>query len=175
MNAELKVKVNTVPLRSSNVDQILPLLDYCLDRKIELRFIELMNMGHLKHNRQYEREFVSMDMLLDVIGKKYKYFKTEARFDSTSVRYEIPDRGTFGIIANESAPFCRTCTRLRIASNGYLYGCLSSSKFQPVRHLLDMPTYQAINELQGILREAMAVKQRVAFTGETTVMKFIGG
>ena len=48
LDAGLKVKVNMVPMKSANVDQILPLLDYCLERGIELRFIELMNMGHLQ-------------------------------------------------------------------------------------------------------------------------------
>ena len=40
--AGLKGKMNMVPMRSSNHDQILPMLDYCLERDIELRYIELM-------------------------------------------------------------------------------------------------------------------------------------
>ncbi len=171
----MKVKMNTVPMREANVDQILPLLDYCLDRGIELRFIELMNMGHLKHNQTYEREFVSMDSLLELIGRKYQVESAEAPIDSTSVRFNIPGRGKFGIIANESEPFCRTCTRLRLSSNGHIYGCLSSSKNYSIRDLLDEPYHIAINKLQQVLRNAMASKQRLAFTGETTVMKFIGG
>ena len=38
-----------------------------------------------------------------------------------------PDGGVFGIIANESTPFCHDCNRLRMDSNGYFYGCLSNS------------------------------------------------
>ena len=171
----MKVKVNTVPIRSSNQDQILPLLDFCLDRDIELRFIELMNMGHLKRNKLYEREFIGMDDLLVTIGQKYTIQKSHAPMDSTAVRFAIPGRGTFGVIANETEPFCRTCSRLRLSSNGHLYGCLSNTKNYTMRDLLDMPLHIALNELQAILRKAMADKQRLAFTGETTVMKFIGG
>ena len=171
----MKVKINMVPMRTANFDQVVPLLDFCLQRGIELRFIELMNMGHLKRNRMYEQEFVSMEDLLSQIGQKYEYFKAEAPIDSTSIRYDIPDRGRFGIIANESEPFCRTCTRLRLSSNGSLYGCLSNSKNYSIRHLLTEPYHEAINDLQEILRNALANKQRLAFTGETTVMKFIGG
>ena len=42
----------------SNTDQILPMLDYCFERGIELRFIELMNMGHLRNDNQLDREFL---------------------------------------------------------------------------------------------------------------------
>ena len=134
-----------------------------------------MNMGHLKRNQMYEREFIGMEDLLSLIRNEFEVRKADAPLDSTSVRFEIPDRGRFGIIANESEPFCRTCTRLRLSSNGHLYGCLSNSKNYSIRHLLHEPYHIAINELQGVLRNAMASKQRLAFTGETTVMKFIGG
>ncbi len=171
----LRVKINMVPMRSANLDQILPMLAFCLERGIELRFIELMNMGHLKHNQMYEREFIGMKTLLELIGQNYDVEQIEAPHDSTALRFEIPQKGKFGIIANESEPFCRTCTRLRLSSNGCLYGCLSSSRNHSIRHLLGLPYHLAINDLQEILRSAMASKQRLAFTGETTVMKFIGG
>ena len=173
LDAGLKVKVNTVPVRGANGDQILPLLDYCLDRDIELRYIELMNMGHLKYNNQYAEQYIGMDELLSTIGGKYEVTRTDAPIDSTSIRFIIPGRGVFGIIANESDPFCRTCSRLRISSNGHLYGCLSNTKHYDLRPLLEEPDDYAFQMLQPILRNAMADKQSVAFTGETTVMKFI--
>ena len=175
LEAGLRVKINMVPTNSGNVDQILPLLEYCLERGIELRFIELMNMGHLKRNPAYEREFVSMNTLLEIIGSRYEFIRTEAAYDSTSVRFRIPDKGEFGIVANESEPFCIGCTRLRLSSNGYLYGCLSSTKRQSLRPLLSEPKHIALMSLQTLLRSAMGDKQPIAFTGETTVMKFIGG
>lgn len=175
LEAGLRVKINMVPTNSTNIDQVLPLLEYCLERRIELRFIELMNMGHLKYNPAYEREFVSMDTLLEIIGSRYEFVSTKAAHDSTSVRYQIPGRGKFGIVANESEPFCSGCTRLRLSSNGYLYGCLSSTRRQSLRPLLSEPKHIALMSLQSLLRSAMADKQSIAFTGETTVMKFIGG
>lgn len=52
-----ELKINMVAMRS-NADQILPMLDYCFERGIELRFIELMNMGHLRNGNQLDREFL---------------------------------------------------------------------------------------------------------------------
>lgn len=171
----MKVKINMVPMLTSNFDQILPMLDFCLERNIELRYIELMNMGHLKLSNEYERDFVSLRVLLEEIGKKYEVTPITSVYDSTALRYRAGDRGSFGVIANESEPFCRTCSRLRLSSNGRLYGCLSSAKNYDIRPLLNMSYPQALNELQGVLNATMSTKQSVAFTGETTVMKFIGG
>ena len=173
--AGLKVKVNMVPMRGVNVDQILPLLDYCLARGIELRYIELMNMGHLKHSALYQRQFFGMDDILALVAGRYEFARTDAAFDATAVRYEIPGRGTFGVIANESEPFCASCTRLRLSSNGYLYGCLSSSKRHAIGDVLALPDDDARALLKQRLMGALGDKQTLQFQGEVTVMKFIGG
>ena len=79
------------------------------------------------------------------------------------------------VIANESVPFCRTCSRLRLSSTGWLHGCLSSSNRHYVGDLLDKPRHQALPALQRLLVRALADKQEVAFAGGVTVMKIIGG
>jgi cyclic pyranopterin phosphate synthase len=174
LDAGIKLKVNMVPLRSQNAAQVIPLLDYCLDRDIELRYIELMQMGHLLGSNGFKQDFLSMESLLDMISDKYEFARTDAPYDSTAVRFEIPNRGVFGVIANESEPFCRSCTRLRLSSDGNLYGCLSSSRSQFIGDLLDKPTHLALPRIQKILLSDLGDKQ-LSFRGETTVMKFIGG
>ncbi len=118
LDAGIKLKVNMVPMRSQNADQVVPLLDYCLDRGIELRYIVLMQMGHLLGSYGFTQDYMSMASLLDLISDKYEFARTDAPYDSTAVRFDIPNRGQFGIIANESASFCRSCTRLRLSSDG---------------------------------------------------------
>jgi len=173
--AGVKLKINMVPMRHANLDQVVPLLEYSLERGIELRFIELMNMGHLKRSPEYARQFVGQVELLETISRRYSFARTDAAYDSTSVRYEIPGIGNFGIIANESEPFCAACTRLRLSSNGYLYGCLSNANRHYVGDLLEQPEHIALQRLQGLLVRALGDKQSVSFRGEVTVMKFIGG
>jgi cyclic pyranopterin phosphate synthase len=174
--AGMQIKVNMVPLRGQNLDQVLPLLDYCLANGFELRFIELMRMGHLaRDNQTFQRQFVGMPELLALIGSRYDYVQADAPVDATALRYAIPGVGHFGVIANESVPFCRTCSRLRLSSTGWLHGCLSSSNRHYVGDLLDKPRHQALPALQGLLVKALADKQDVAFSGGVTVMKIIGG
>jgi cyclic pyranopterin phosphate synthase len=174
LEAGIKVKVNMVPLRSQNLAEIVPMLDYCLERNIELRFIELMRMGHLLHSNAFQVDFVSMESLLDIIGEKYEFARTDAPYDSTAVRFQIPGRGVFGVIANESEPFCRSCTRLRLSSDGHLYGCLSNSNNQFIGELIHQPSHIALPKIQNMLVSALEDK-KLAFQGEVTVMKFIGG
>lgn len=174
-DAGWKLKVNMVPLRRANADQIVPMLEYCLDRNIELRYIELMNMGHLRSGNGFANDFFGMDDILSLIGEHVEYSRADAPFDSTAVRYEVPGRGHFGIIANESAPFCSGCTRLRLASNGDIYGCLSNSKHHSMKELLELPEHEALPRLQALLGSALKDKQDLSFRGEVTVMKFIGG
>ena len=174
LDAGIRVKVNMVPLRSQNADDIVPMLDYCLERGIELRYIELMRMGHLLNGQGFQTDFISMESLLDRISEKYEFTRTDAPYDSTAVRFQLPGKGVFGIIANESEPFCRSCTRLRLSSDGYIYGCLSSSRRQFIGDLIHEPSHIALPRLQNILVGALADK-KLAFQGEVTVMKLIGG
>jgi GTP 3',8-cyclase len=173
--AGLRIKINMVPMRASNADQVLPLLDFCLERGIELRYIELMNMGHLRYGQGFQRDFYGMEEILETIARRYTFTRTDAPYDSTAVRFEIPGHGFFGIIANESEPFCSSCTRLRLSSNGFLYGCLSNAARHDMKPLLELPEHQAIAQLQAVLVRALADKQDLSFKGEVTVMKFIGG
>lgn len=174
--AGLKIKVNMVPLRGQNLDQILPLLEYCLERGFELRFIELMRMGHLARDPNgFQQQFVRLAELLEIIGAVHPFVQADAPVDATALRYQVEGGGYFGVIANESVPFCRSCSRLRLSSTGWLHGCLSSSNRHFVGDLLDKPRHLALPALQRLLVKALGDKQDVAFSGGVTVMKIIGG
>ncbi|WP_374324812.1 GTP 3',8-cyclase MoaA [Aquipseudomonas alcaligenes] len=174
--AGLKIKINMVPLRGQNYEQVLPMLDYCLENGFELRFIELMRMGHLaREGASFQQQFYGMPELLEKVAERHEFVQAPAPLDATALRYEIPGHGFFGVIANESVPFCRTCSRLRLSSTGWLHGCLSSSNRHYVGDLLDKPRHQALPALQRLLVRALADKQEVAFAGGVTVMKIIGG
>ena len=174
--AGMRIKLNMVPLRDANLDQVLPLLEYCLERGFELRFIELMRMGHLaRDGAGFQRQFVGLAELLELIGERHSFVQAESALDATAMRYEIPGQGFFGVIANESVPFCRTCSRLRLSSTGWLHGCLSSGSRHYIGDLLDKPRHLALPAMQRLLVKALADKQELIFSGGATVMKIIGG
>ncbi|MDF0732564.1 radical SAM protein [Pseudomonas entomophila] len=175
-DAGMRIKVNMVPMRGQNLDQVLPLLDYCLAQGYELRFIELMRMGHLARDANaFLQQFVGLEALLERIAQAHAFEQAAAAQDATALRYQIPGKGHFGIIANESVPFCRSCSRLRLSSTGWLHGCLSSSNRHFIGDLLEKPRHQALPALQRLLVEALSDKQELAFAGDVMVMKVIGG
>lgn len=172
----MQIKVNMVPMRGQNLDQVLPLLDYCLARGFELRFIELMRMGHLaRDHNAFLQQFVGLDQLLALIADRHAIAKVDAPPGATALRYQVPGKGHFGVIANESEPFCRSCSRLRLSSTGWLHGCLSSGNRHYIADLLEKPRHQALPALQRLLVKALADKQELAFSGDVMVMKVIGG
>lgn len=175
LDAGLLVKINMVPIRGDNHGEVLSMLQFCLQAGAELRYIELMRMGHLAYSADFNRQFFSMGSILDAIATRYEFSQIQSDYDSTAQRFVIPGQGVFGIIANESQPFCRHCTRLRLASNGQLFGCLSNAKHYDIRPLLTLPFEQAAARLEPILRSALDDKQPSFFVGEATPMKFIGG
>lgn len=173
LDVGIKLKVNMVPMRTHNHEDIISILDMCLNKGIECRYIELMKMGHIAE--VFEKEFVPMEEILTMIGQKYDYVKMISPSDSTSVCYQIPEKGRFGIIANESEPFCSGCSRLRLTSDGFLYGCLSSTQKFLIRDLLEIPDELAEKKLTHVLQDALATKQTFNFSGSKVLMKSVGG
>ena len=132
-------------------------------------------MGHLATGNSFARDFVSMANILDKIGESFDFHRIDAPHDSTAQVFSVGEkRGKFGIIPNESQPFCRACTRLRISSDGYLYGCLSSASKHDLKEVLRTDEKEALGMLETKLVRALGDK-KLSFQGQTTVMKFIGG
>ncbi|MDH5559452.1 MAG: radical SAM protein [Deltaproteobacteria bacterium] len=175
LDAGLKIKVNMIPIKDVNEDEVVALLDYCLERGIELRYIELMRMGHLSERSEFENKFWSMEKLLCQIRGSYHVQAVDSESNATAQRFAIPETGYFGVIANDSAPFCQTCNRLRLTSNGDLYGCLSSPMKYSMSSFLGGGDKTSKEELKSLLSAALATKQQVSFYGSNLEMKSVGG
>lgn len=163
----LKVKINSVMMKGMNDSQLLPLLDFAFARGLTIRFLEVMAMGHLHDHAG--RYLVTQEEILQTIGERYRV-TPQPRAASATARYWITDAGhRFGIIANESEPFCRDCDRLRLDSSGHIYGCLSSN--QPI----GLGMGETREQWDEKLKEALAQKQELRFVGSDLSMLHIGG
>ncbi|GAA7621706.1 GTP 3',8-cyclase MoaA [Helicobacter pylori] len=116
----LKLKLNTVVIKSVNDDEILELLEYAKNRHIQIRYIEFMENTHAKSlvKGLKERE------ILDLIAQKYKIVATEKPKQGSSKIYTLENGYQFGIIAPHSDDFCQSCNRIRLASDGKICPCL---------------------------------------------------
>jgi GTP 3',8-cyclase len=163
----INLKINSVIMNNVNDDQVLPLLEFARDRKLVIRYLELMKMGHLydKHNTF----FFSQAEILKKILEVHKINSLERGPGATARYWKTNSGQIFGVIANESQPFCHDCNRLRLDSYGKIYGCLSSSNGIQISNAAEEA------ELEKSLRMALAQKQDVRFTGSELSMKYIGG
>jgi cyclic pyranopterin phosphate synthase len=116
----LKVKVNMVPMKNMNADEIIDVLEYSKERGMTVRFIEYM-----------ENKFAQADIsglksseLLDILREKYEF--EDEGFDgaSPSHYYRMKDGYRFGIIEPYGDDFCKQCNRIRLTAEGNLIPCL---------------------------------------------------
>lgn len=168
ISSGLKVKLNTVVMRNRNESQILPLLDYAGKLGVKIRYLELMKMGHLYHKQN--QAFFSEKEILNTIRNSYSISELPREKSATSRYWSAGKNRTFGIIANESTPFCHDCNRLRLDSRGYFYGCLSNSKGEKLFPYINNQT-----ELAAKLKKLLLLKQPIKFKGSNISMKNIGG
>lgn len=167
LDVGLEVKINTVVMKGINDSQILPLLEYAGEQSIGIRFLEVMAMGHLYHQRK--KYLCTEDEILEIIGRKYQVIKQERQASATANYWQTDAGFLFGIIANESEPFCHDCNRLRLDSEGNIYGCLSSN------HPISLVGVNNNDTLQSKLKNALRQKQSLRFTGSELSMLQIGG
>jgi cyclic pyranopterin phosphate synthase len=167
IDAGLEVKINSVIMFGQNHDQILPLLDYAIAHNIPVRFLEVMAMGHLYGNA--EQYLFTQQDILDTIATKYNFIRLPRKPSSTANYWQTEQGGIFGIIGNESEPFCQDCNRLRLDAEGNIYGCLSNNN--PIA----LSGNESGEELTDKLQQAMQQKQSLHFVGSELSMMHIGG
>jgi len=163
--AGLSVKINTVMMKGMNDSQILPLADFAFSRGVRIRYLELMAMGHLHDHAA--GLLITRDRILSVMAERYRFSPLMREGSATANYWQTEEGHVFGVIANESEPFCGDCNRLRLDSMGNIYGCLSSN------HPIPLDAGEA--DWSGKLEEALAQKQAVRFIGSDLSMLHIGG
>lgn len=137
--ARLLVKINAVPQIDSYRRDIPELLVFCLDRGIELRFIEFMPIGANGWKREAT---VSADDILTVVRDAGFSITADqaARGSSPAQRWSVSSRhtrpGWLGIIASVTRPFCANCSRTRLTADGQIRNCLFADQEADLRSLL---------------------------------------
>lgn len=166
IKAGIKIKINSVIMKGLNDSQIMPLMNYASEKALTIRFLEIMAMGHLYGNA--DKHFFSQQEILSAINKQYKFDRLPRQHSSTANYWQTDTGQIFGIIANESEPFCSDCNRLRLDSYGNIYGCLSSNNPISIKGVDD-------EELAIRLNQALKQKQAIKFAGSKLSMMHIGG
>ena len=126
------VKVNAVPMRGVNDDELADLLDWCLERGYELRFIEQMPLDP-QHSWDRATLVDARDMLA-ALGQRHTLTPAAERGAAPAETWLV-DGGpaTVGIVGSVTRPFCGSCDRLRLTADGQLRNCLFARQESDLR------------------------------------------
>jgi len=117
-----KVKINTVMIRNVNDNEAENLILFANKLKIDIRFIEYMPT---KHNSKNSDEYISGDEIMNRLP--YTFMRLKSDKSDASRYYAAPDLDIkVGFINPVSHSFCSNCNRIRLTSDGQLFGCLFS-------------------------------------------------
>ncbi len=117
------IKINTVLMRGSNDDEAADLVQFAIDQKIDISFIEEMPLGEVDHTR--ESTFVSNADTLKLLQSKYSLLPSTETTGGPARYWRVANTKTkIGFISPHSHNFCESCNRVRITCKGELYLCL---------------------------------------------------
>ena len=147
----LKVKVNMVPMKGMNADEIIDVLEYCKERNMTIRFIEYM-----------ENQFASKDIsglkspeLLAILREKYEFSDDGFDGSSPSHYFTMKDGYRFGIIEPYEDDFCKKCNRIRLTAEGNLIPCLYFDEAMSISKAIKAGDIKAAAE---VLKEVIRTK-----------------
>jgi cyclic pyranopterin phosphate synthase len=152
-----RIKINAVILKNRNHAEVCDLVQYAVDRDLDISFIEEMPLGLVdNHNRAesyYASELIKQDLqqrfvlqnVPDKTGGPSDYFQV---LGSTS---------RVGFISPHSANFCASCNRVRLTAEGRLLLCLGNEHSVDLKAVLrQYPGDMAI--LKQTIIDAMQIK-----------------
>lgn len=119
------LKINVVVVKGMNAHEITDFIAWTKNTPLQIRFIEFMPFDGNKWNSE---KLVTLQEMLEIIGKTYRISPAMNEPNDTSKRFSIENHaGSFAVISTMSAPFCNTCNRIRLTADGKIKNCLFSS------------------------------------------------
>jgi len=153
IEAGFEVKINSVIKRNLNEKQLIPLMEKSIHYNVPIRFIEFMDVGST--NSWNLDSVITGSEMRKIITQNFGPLvqKNSNYYGEVAKQWTILDKEyDFGFIESISSPFCGSCTRARISSNGHLFTCLFSEKGHDILSMIRMgaevsDVSQAINKI----------------------------
>jgi cyclic pyranopterin phosphate synthase len=153
--AGLPVKINAVIMRGINDADVLPLASWAYHEKFPLRFIEFMPLDS-RGLWSPDKVFAERD-LIALLSREFEVTPM-ARTSEPASYYCLNGSFRLGIIPTVSNPFCGSCDRVRLTSDGRLFACLFSPAGVDLKEALR--NKQDNHQLESRIRAAVSNKPR---------------
>jgi cyclic pyranopterin phosphate synthase len=145
------IKINAVSMRGVTDLDAVPLARYARQHGLEMRFIEYMPIGAEAWERG--KVFFAHE-ILERLEREVCPLVPAKDYDprAPAMEFEYTDGGgRVGMIASVSRPFCMSCNRVRLTSDGKVRNCLFALTEVDVKHFLRGETDDA--KLADVIRQ----------------------
>ena len=137
LDKNLSLKINCVPLRGVNDDEILKIAASAKDNPVKVRFIELMPIGCAWESGL---KGIPTAEIFSTLEKSFGELVPVRQKNSLQgpAKYFRPKNfvGEIGFIDALEHKFCGSCNRIRLTAEGFLKTCLSFDTGLDVKNLL---------------------------------------
>lgn len=119
------IKINFVPLRGINDDEVVAFASLAFQKDYHVRFIEFMPIGNKKMWRR--KLYLTKNEIMEKVSSLGGMVRLPFKGKGPSRNYRIEGaKGIIGIISPISDCFCDHCNRLRLTAAGTVRPCLFS-------------------------------------------------
>ncbi len=152
-----RIKINAVILKNRNHQEVCDLVQFAVDKDIDISFIEEMPLGAVDNHNRAEAYYPSHLIKQDLQQR----FELEPIPDKTGGPSDycriIGSNSKVGFISPHSANFCASCNRVRLTAEGRLLLCLGNE------HSVDLKTVvrqhpNDMKRLKQAIIDAMQIK-----------------
>lgn len=160
------IKINVVPVKGVNDDEVVAFARLTVDRRIHVRFIEFMPIG--ANDRWHTDACVPAGEIREAIEKVFGPLEPahHGKGAGPSQNYRIPGgQGVIGFISPITKHFCESCRRLRLTADGKIRPCLLSDTEIDIKSPMRGGCSDA--ELERLLRAALEIKPERHFVTES--------
>jgi len=127
------IKINTVVEKGVNDKKVIDIIKYFRGTGHIVRFIEYMDVGNCNHWNL--KNVLPSKEIVNIINEEYPLKPLDPNYKGeVASRYAYKDgQGEIGFISSITQPFCGTCSRARLSTDGKIYTCLFSDKGFDIR------------------------------------------
>lgn len=170
-----RLKLNAVVLRGQNDHEVVDLLNFAIERGMDISFIEEMPLGQVDRDRA--ASYFSSDDVRERIAEHYHLLPTTETTAGPSHYYRLAGiPGTrVGFISPHSHNFCASCNRVRLTAEGRLLLCLGNEHSSDLRDLVRRYPGDTDRLKQAIISAIARKPERHYFdlNGEPQIVRFM--
>ena len=142
----LKIKINTVALKNTNIDELHKLVQWCINKNFDITFIEVMPMD-MENNLRLS-QYYPLTKVRSILERKYLLENTSISTGGHSKYVKIKNlKQKIGFITPLTNNFCESCNRVRLTCTGKIYSCLGHNKFIDLKKALSKSDKEVKNQI----------------------------